>query len=552
MRSDLLKKGPERGAHRALLNALGITESEMNRPFIAVVNAKSDYIPGHMHLDVIADAVKDGIRNAGGVPFEFNTIGVCDGLAMNHNGMRYSLASRELIADSIEIMLTAHPLDAIVFIPNCDKIVPGMLMAAARLNLPSIFVSGGPMLAGGVTGGPKMGLSEMFEAYGALTAGKINQEEYKQLEQSACPTCGSCSGMYTANSMNCLTEAIGMALPGNGTIPAVMSARRRLAKNTGERIVELLTEDVKPLDILTEKAFENALRCDMALGCSTNTILHILAIANEAGVELTLPRIREISEQTPQICKLNPAGTIFIEDLNAYGGIQSVLKELARGKLINDDILTVSGKVSDRFAKSPAADGKVIRTLEEPHSKTGGIQVLYGNLATSGSVVKKGAVLPEMMVHSGPARVFNSEEEAADAITGGKINPGDVIVIRYEGPKGGPGMREMLTPTSLLVGMGLDSSVALLTDGRFSGASKGAAIGHISPEAAAGGLIGLVEEGDIINIDIPKGTIELAVDDKTVEERRKNFKMPHKELTGYIKRYAAMVTDSANGAVYKK
>lgn len=552
MRSDLLKKGPERGAHRALLNALGITESEMNRPFIAVVNAKSDYIPGHMHLDVIADAVKDGIRNAGGVPFEFNTIGVCDGLAMNHNGMRYSLASRELIADSIEIMLTAHPLDAIVFIPNCDKIVPGMLMAAARLNLPSIFVSGGPMLAGGVTGGPKMGLSEMFEAYGALTAGKINEEEYKQLEQSACPTCGSCSGMYTANSMNCLTEAIGMALPGNGTIPAVMSARRRLAKNTGERIVELLKEDIKPLDILTEKAFENALRCDMALGCSTNTILHILAIANEAGVELTLPKIREISEQTPQICKLNPAGTIFIEDLNAYGGIQSVLKELARGKLINDDILTVSGKVSDRFAKSPAADGKIIRTLEEPHSKTGGIQVLYGNLATSGSVVKKGAVLPEMMVHSGPARVFNSEEEAADAITGGKINPGDVIVIRYEGPKGGPGMREMLTPTSLLVGMGLDSSVALLTDGRFSGASKGAAIGHISPEAAAGGLIGLVEEGDIINIDIPKGTIELAVDDKTIEERRKSFKMPHKELTGYIKRYAAMVTDSANGAVYKK
>lgn len=549
MRSDLIKSGSARAPHRSLLNALGITESEMKRPFIAVVNSKSDYIPGHVHLDTIADAVKAGIRNAGGVPFEFNTIGVCDGLAMNHKGMKYSLASRELIADSIEVMLTAHPLDAVVFIPNCDKIVPGMLMAACRLNLPCIFVSGGPMLSGG-PGKTGMGLSEMFEAVGSYSAGKITADELKLLEETACPTCGSCSGMYTANSMNCLTEAIGMALPGNGTIPAVLSARKRLAKETGERILELWKNDIKPSDIMTKENFENALRCDMALGCSTNTVLHLIAIAHEAGVSVDLARMDEMGRATPQICKLNPAGTIFIQDLNEAGGIQAVMKELSKNNLIHTGVLTVSGTQKERLDRAKEADGTVIRKIDNPHRADGGIAVLYGNIAPEGAVVKQGAVLPEMMAHTGPARVFDCEEDASNAITSGKIHEGDVVVIRYEGPKGGPGMREMLSPTSLLVGMGLDNSVALLTDGRFSGASRGAAIGHISPEAAAGGALALIEEGDIIRINIPERTLNVEVEEAVLAERRARWKPKHQELSGYMKRYAQYVTSGSRGAVF--
>lgn len=549
MRSDLLKKGTARAPHRSLLNALGISPAEMNRPFIAVVNSKSDYIPGHQHLDIIADAVKAGIRNAGGVPFEFNTIGVCDGLAMNHAGMKYSLCSRELIADSIEVMLTAHPLDAVVFIPNCDKIVPGMLMAACRLNLPSIFVSGGPMFAG-KCGDTRMGLSEMFEAVGSFTAGKITKQELEQMEESACPTCGSCSGMYTANSMNCLTEAVGMALPGNGTIPAVMAARKRLAKMTGERIMELLKEDIRPLDVVTPASIENAMRCDMALGCSSNTILHLTAIAHTAGADIDLRMIDEMGRKTPQICKLNPAGTIFIQDLNECGGLSAVMKELDRGGLLNRDVITVAGPLSERFANAPVPDGTVIHTLENPYSKDGGIAVLWGNLAEEGCVVKKGAVLPEMMEHSGPARVFNSEEDATQAIIDGKIKSGDVVVIRYEGPKGGPGMREMLTPTSTIAGMGLDTSVALLTDGRFSGATRGASIGHVSPEAAVGGTIALVEDGDTITISIPQRKIQLEVSDDVLAARRAEWKAPEKKLAGYLKRYAQHVTSGSRGAVF--
>ena len=550
MRSDLIKAGPSRAPHRSLLNALGITKSEMKRPFIAVVNSKSDYIPGHQHLDIIADAVKAGIRNAGGVPFEFNTIGVCDGIAMNHKGMKYSLCSRELIADSIEIMLTAHPLDAIVFIPNCDKIVPGMLLAACRLNIPSIFVSGGPMTSGR-DGEIKMGLSEMFERVGSYTSGKITAEHLASLEETACPTCGSCSGMYTANSMNCLTEALGMAMSGNGTIPAVRAARKRLAKETGERIMYLLENDIKPLDILTRRAFENAMRCDMAIGCSTNTILHLTAIAHEAKCDIDLKILDEIGRQTPQLCKLNPAGTTFIEDLNDCGGIQSVLKELNRANVINTDIITVEGTVQERISKAKDADGKVIRTLDNPHSKDGGIAVLWGNLAMDGCVVKKGAVLPEMMQHEGPAKVFDSEEECIQAINTGKIVSGDVIVIRYEGPKGGPGMREMLAPTSAIAGMGLDKSVALLTDGRFSGATRGASIGHVSPEAAAGGTIALVKDGDIISIDIPNRKIEVLVSDEELAERKKSWTPKKQELTGYIKRYVQHVSSGAKGAVFE-
>ncbi|MCR4926026.1 MAG: dihydroxy-acid dehydratase [Clostridiales bacterium] len=550
MRSDLLKEGPSRAPHRSLLNALGIDDTEMKRPFIAVVNSKSDYIPGHQQLDQIANAVKDGIRNAGGVPFEFNTIGVCDGLAMNHKGMKYSLCSRELIADSIEVMLTAHPLDAVVFIPNCDKIVPGMMLAACRLNLPSIFVSGGPMLSGkGIDA--RVGLNEMFEYVGGYSVGKVTAEQLAEVEQTACPTCGSCSGMYTANSMNCLTEAIGMALPGNGTIPFVMSARRRLAKKTGERIVELLKEDIKPSDILTQKAFENAMRTDMALGCSTNTILHLTAISHAAGNDINLKMLDQIGQKTPQICKLNPAGTIFIEDLNAMGGIQAVMKELDKCGLINTDCLTVSGTVKDRIKNAPDADGTVIHTLDNPYSKDGGLAVLWGNLAPDGSVVKKGAVLPEMMQHKGPARCFNSEEEAYSAITGGKIKEGDVVVIRYEGPKGGPGMREMLSPTSAIMGMGLGSSVGLLTDGRFSGATRGAAIGHVSPEAAVGGPIALVEDGDEIEIDIPARKLQLNVPEEVIEQRKAKWTAPKQELTGYLKRYAQHVTSGAQGAVFE-
>lgn len=550
MRSDLLKEGPSRAPHRSLLNALGIDETEMKRPFIAVVNSKSDYIPGHQQLDQIGEAVKAGIRNAGGVPFEFNTIGVCDGLAMNHKGMKYSLCSRELIADSIEVMLTAHPLDAIVFIPNCDKIVPGMMLAACRLNLPCIFVSGGPMISGkGIDS--KIGLSEMFEYVGAYSAGKITADQLRCVEETACPTCGSCSGMYTANSMNCLTEAIGMALPGNGTIPFVMSARRRLAKKSGERVMELLKENIRPSDILTEKAFENAMRTDMALGCSTNTILHLTAISHAAGHDINLKLLNEAGRKTPQLCKLNPAGTIFIEDLNACGGIQAVMKELDKGGMINRDCLTVSGTVGERVDAAADADGTVIRTLDNPHSADGGIAVLWGNLAEEGSVVKKGAVLPEMMQHTGPARCFDSEEEAYAAITGGKIVAGDVVVIRYEGPKGGPGMREMLSPTAAIVGMGLGNSVALLTDGRFSGATRGSSIGHVSPEAAVGGTIALVEDGDMIEIDIPARKLQLLVSDEVLAERKAKWQPPVKELTGYIKRYAQHVTSGSKGAVFE-
>ncbi|GAA6397553.1 dihydroxy-acid dehydratase [Solibaculum mannosilyticum] len=550
MRSDNMKAGPTRAPHRSLLKALGLTDAEIGRPFVAVVNSWSDYIPGHTHLRDISEAVKAGIRNAGGVPFEFNTIGVCDGLSMNHVGMKYSLASRELIADSIEVMLTAHPLDAIVFIPNCDKIVPAMLMAACRMNLPSIFVSGGPM-APGSDGQRRMGLSEMFEAVGSHAAGKITDAQLYELENSACPTCGSCSGMYTANSMNCLTEAIGMALPGNGTIPATSSARKRLAKAAGERVMELLKEDIKPSDILTPHAFENALRSDMALGCSSNTVLHLTAIAHEAGVPMDMGYIDTISRGTPQLCKLNPAGSTFISDLNEVGGIQSVLKELSNADLLHTDCLTVSGTVSDRIRVAPDADGTIIRTLQNPHRPDGGIAVLFGNLAEEGAVVKQGAVAPEMMQHTGPARCFDCEEDASAAILGGKINAGDVVVIRYEGPKGGPGMREMLAPTSALAGMGLDSSVALITDGRFSGATRGAAVGHVSPEAAAGGTIALVQEGDSIQVDIKNRKLNLLVDDAELDARRAQWQAPKKELKGYIKRYAQLVTSGSKGAVFQ-
>ena len=552
MRSDLIKEGPSRASHRSLLRALGIDELEMKRPFIAVVNSKSDYIPGHMHLDKIAEQVKAGIRNAGGVPFEFNTIGVCDGIAMNHKGMKYSLCSRELIADSIEVMLTAHPLDAIVFIPNCDKIVPGMLLAACRLNLPCIFISGGPMLPGKSTETEAgIGLSELFEYVGKYNVGNMSLENLESCAFSACPTCGSCSGMYTANSMNCLTETIGMSLPGSGTIPAVMSARLRLAKMAGERVMDLLKEDIKPSDIITEKAIENAMRTDMAIGCSTNTILHLTAIAHAAGHDIDLATLDEYGRKTPQICKLNPASSVFITDLNEVGGIQGVMKELARGGMINTDALTVSGTVADRIAVAPDADGEIIRKIDDPFSADGGIAVLWGNLAEEGSVVKKGAVLPEMMQHKGPAKCYNSEEEAIEAINGGKVVSGDVVVIRYEGPKGGPGMREMLSPTSAIVGMGLGNSVALLTDGRFSGATRGASIGHVSPEAAVGGTIALVEDGDEIEIDIPARVLRVNVSDEVLAERKAKWQPPVRELTGYLKRYAQHVTSGSRGAVFE-
>ncbi|MCI6360657.1 MAG: dihydroxy-acid dehydratase [Eubacterium coprostanoligenes] len=552
MRSDLIKEGPSRAPHRSLLRALGIDELEMKRPFVAVVNSKSDYIPGHMHLDKIAEQVKAGIRNAGGVPFEFNTIGVCDGIAMNHKGMKYSLCSRELIADSIEVMLTAHPLDAIVFIPNCDKIVPGMLLAACRLNLPCIFINGGPMLPGKSTETKNpIGLSEQFEYVGANAVGKMSLENLEQTAFTACPTCGSCSGMYTANSMNCLTESIGMSLPGSGTIPAVYSARLRLAKMAGERVMDLLKEDIKPSDIITEKAIQNAMRTDMAIGCSTNTILHLTAIAHAAGHDIDLSDLNEMGNTTPQICKLNPASSVFITDLNDVGGMQAVIKELASGGLINTDCLTVNGTVADRISKAPDADGVVIRKLDNPFSKDGGIAVLKGNLAEEGAVVKKGAVAPEMMQHKGPAKCYNSEEEAIAAITGGKVVAGDVVVIRYEGPKGGPGMREMLSPTSAIIGMGLGSKVALLTDGRFSGATRGASIGHVSPEAAVGGTIALVEDGDEIEIDIPARVLRVNVSDEVLAERKKNWTAPKQNLTGYLKRYAQHVTSGSRGAVFE-
>ncbi len=551
MRSDLMKSGPARTPHRSLLKAMGITDSEMKKPFVAVVSAESEYVPGHMHLGLLADAVKAGIRNAGGIPFEFHTIGVCDGLAMNHVGMKYSLASRELIADSIEVMLTAHPLDGIVFIPNCDKIVPGMMLAAARLNLPSIFISGGPMEPG-IVKGKRIGLSESFEAVGAYSAGEITESDLKEFEENTCPTCGSCSGMYTANSMNCLVEAMGMSLPGSATAPATSSKRLRFAKDTGERVMHLIENNILPSQILTKENLKNALTAEMALGCSTNTVLHILAIAYEAGVDVDLTTIEELSRKAPQLCKLNPASSVFIQDLDAMGGIQAVMKELANGGFLNNDVLTVTGKQSERFAGIPDADGEIIHTVSAPIRKDGGIAVLRGNIAPDGCVVKQGAVCEEMMKHKGPARVFNSENEACDAIRAGKIVAGDVVVIRYEGPKGGPGMQEMLAPTACLVGMGLDKEVALITDGRFSGATKGAAIGHISPEAASGGLIGLVEEGDIIEIDIPERKISLLVSDEEIEKRREGFVPFTRDIKGYLKRYSSLVTSASTGAVYNK
>lgn len=550
MRSDLIKKGVDRTPHKALLKALGVTDSEMDRPFIAVVCAASDYVPGHSHLHEISQCVKDGIRNAGGVPFEFFTIGVCDGLAMNHKGMRYSLASRELIADSIEVMLTAHPLDGVVFIPNCDKIVPGMIMAAARLNLPSIFVSGGPMKAGCVQG-KRVGYSEIYEAIGQYSNGEIDEDVLKDYENNACPTCGSCSGMYTANSMNCLTEAIGLALPFNGTEPAVNSARRRIAKEAGERVVELYKQNIKAKDILTKKNMINALATDMAIGASSNTVLHLLAIAHEAGINISLNDIDSVSRRVPQLAKLNPAGDVFIEDLNAVGGIQTVLKELDKAGAIDTDVLTVTGTQKERIEKAREADGVIVHRVDSPIRKDGGIAILTGNLAENGAVVKQGAVKPEMMDTICTAKVFDGEQLAVDAILGGEIKPGDVVVIRYEGPKGGPGMPEMLAPTAAIVGKGLDGSVALITDGRFSGASRGAAVGHVSPEAAEGGLIAFVENGDKIHIDIPNRKIELLVDGAEIEKRREKGILSPNQLDGYLKRYAKMVSSSNTGAVFK-
>ncbi len=556
MRSDMMKKGADKAPHRSLMKALGWTDREIAMPTIAVVCAQNDIIPGHKELTRIAEAVKAGVREAGGNPVVFPVIGVCDGIAMGHTGMKYSLASRELIADSIEVMATAHPFDGIVFIPNCDKIVPGMLMAASRLNLPSIFVSGGPMLAGHVKGGDKRGfsLSSMFEAVGKHAAGTMDDAEFLEWENSACPTCGSCSGMYTANSMNCLCEAIGIALPGNGTIPAVYAERERLAKETGYKIMELVEKDIKAKDIINARSIENALKIDMALGCSTNTMLHLPAIAHEAGVKVDIFSANEHSAIVPNLCHLAPAGPHHMEDLNLAGGVMAVIKELDKKGLIDKDVLTVTGEsLGESIKKARNYDQDVIRPIDNPYSPTGGIAVLQGTLAPMGAVVKRSAVAPEMFVHEGPARVFDSEEEAIAAIFGKKINPGDVIIIRYEGPKGGPGMREMLSPTSAIAGMGLDKEVALITDGRFSGATRGASIGHVSPEAADGGPIGLVEEGDIISINIPEGKLDLVVDAAVLEERRKRFvpkECPIK--TGYLARYAKHVSSAAEGAINKE
>ncbi|MZP41957.1 dihydroxy-acid dehydratase [Heliobacterium gestii] len=549
MRSQTVKCGVEKAPHRSLFRSLGLTAEEMNRPLIGIVNAKNDVVPGHIHLDTIAEAVKAGVRLAGGTPLAFPAIAVCDGIAMNHTGMKFSLASRELIADSIEVMATAHGFDALVFIPNCDKVVPGMLMAAARLNIPSIFVSGGPMLAGRFQG-KKVNLNTVFEGVGQHNTGKMTLEELEELEDNACPTCGSCSGMFTANSMNCLTEVLGMGLPGNGTIPAVYSARIRLAKEAGMRIMDLLANNLRPLDMMTERTFRNAITVDMALGCSTNTLLHLPAIAYEAGVELNLDMVNEISAKTPHLCKLAPAGEHHIEDLYEAGGISAVLKTLLDAGLLDGDLPTVTGKtIAENAARSVNLRPEVIRPVDNPYSKTGGLAVLRGNLAPDGAVVKKGAVAPEMLVHKGPARVFDSEEQAYEAITAGKIQKGDVVVIRYEGPRGGPGMREMLSPTSTICGMGLDKDVALITDGRFSGATRGAAIGHVSPEAADGGPIAFVREGDMIAIDIPNGKLEVEVSEAELADRRQGWQPPAPKVTsGYMKRYAQNVLSASTGA----
>ena len=550
MTKENIIDGAKNAPHRSLYHALGLTKEELERPLIGVVSSYNEIVPGHMNLDKITEAVKMGVAMAGGTPIMFPAIAVCDGIAMGHNGMKYSLVTRDLIADSTEAMVLAHGFDGLVMIPNCDKNVPGLLMAAARLNIPTIFVSGGPMLAGKIDG-HKTSLSSMFEAVGSFAAGKISQEKLTEYECKACPTCGSCSGMYTANSMNCLCEAIGMALPGNGTIPAVYSRRLELAKHAGMAAVNLVKKDIRPLDIMTEKAFYNALAADMAVGCSTNTMLHLPAIANECGITLDLDMANEVSEKTPNICHLAPAGKTYMEDLDEAGGIPAVLKELENGGLINTDCMTVTGRtVKENLEKVVPTDGSVIRPLSDPFSKTGGIAVLKGNLAKDGCVVKRSAVAPEMLCHSGKARVFNSEEEAIKVIYDGGINPGDVVVIRYEGPAGGPGMREMLSPTSAIAGMGLDKTVALITDGRFSGATRGASIGHVSPEAAKGGVIAYVHEGDTISIDIPGNTITLEVSDEELEKRKRTDKILKKEnLTGYIRRYANSVSSADRGAI---
>lgn len=550
MKSDNVKKGIEQGPHRSLFNALGHTEEEMNKPLVGIVSSYNEIVPGHMNLDKIVEAVKLGVAMAGGTPVVFPAIAVCDGIAMGHEGMKYSLASRELIADSTEVMALAHQFDALVMVPNCDKNVPGLLMAAARVNVPTVFVSGGPMLAGRVKG-EKRSLSSMFEAIGSYAAGSMTEEEVKEFENKVCPTCGSCSGMYTANSMNCLTEAIGMGLKGNGTIPAVYSERIKLAKHAGMKVMELYEKNIRPRDILTEKAFMNALTVDMALGCSTNSMLHLPAIANEVGIKLTLDLANEVSEKTPNLCHLAPAGFTYMEDLNEAGGVYAVMNELNKKGLLYTDLITVTGKtVGENIENCINKDTNTIRPIDNPYSETGGLAALKGNLAPNGSIVKRSAVCEEMLEHTGPARVFDCEDDAIVAIKGGKIVPGDVVVIRYEGPKGGPGMREMLNPTSAIAGMGLGESVALITDGRFSGASRGASIGHVSPEAAVGGPIALVEEGDIIHININEKTLYVEVSDEEMERRRKLWTAREPKITtGYLRRYSKMVTSGDRGAV---
>lgn len=550
MRSDSVTKGVSQAPHRSLFNALGLTKEEMERPLVGIVSSYNEIVPGHMNLDKIVEAVKLGVAMAGGTPIVFPAIAVCDGIAMGHIGMKYSLVTRDLIADSTEAMAMAHAFDALVMVPNCDKNVPGLLMAAARINVPTVFVSGGPMLAGRVKG-EKRSLSSMFEAVGSYSAGNMSLEDVEEFENKVCPTCGSCSGMYTANSMNCLTEVLGMGLKGNGTIPAVYSERIKLAKHAGMKVMELLEKDIKPRDIMTEKAFLNALTVDMALGCSTNSMLHLPAIAHEAGVDLNVDIANEISAKTPNLCHLAPAGPTYMEDLNEAGGVYAVMNELSKKELLYTDLITATGKtIKENIEGCVNKNPEVIRPINNPYSETGGIAVLKGNLAPDSGVVKRSAVAPEMMVHEGPARVFDCEEDAIKAIRAGKIVAGDVVVIRYEGPKGGPGMREMLNPTSAICGMGLGSSVALITDGRFSGASRGAVIGHVSPEAAVGGNIALVEEGDTIKINIPENKLDFVISDEELEERRKKWK-PRKPsvTTGYLARYASMVTSGNRGAI---
>ncbi len=542
-------KGAGNAPHRSLYHALGMTNEELDKPMIGIVSSYNEIVPGHMNLDKIVEAVRMGVAMSGGNPVVFPAIAVCDGIAMGHEGMKYSLVTRDLIADSTEAMARAHGFDALVMVPNCDKNVPGLLMAAARLNIPTVFVSGGPMLAGRV-GGKKRSLSSMFEAVGQYNAGTIGECDLEEFECKVCPTCGSCSGMYTANSMNCLTEVLGMGLKGNGTIPAVYSARIELAKHAGMAVMEMLNRNIRPRDIMTEKAFQNALTVDMALGCSTNSMLHLPAIAHECGIEINLDIANDISAKTPNLCHLAPAGPTYMEDLNEAGGVYAVMNELNKRNLLNIDCITVTGKtVGENINGCINLDPEVIRPIENPYSETGGIAVLRGNLAIEGSVVKRSAVLPEMLVHEGPAKVFECEEDAQTAIDAGKIQPGDVVVIRYEGPKGGPGMREMLNPTSAIMGMGLGSSVALITDGRFSGATRGACIGHVSPEAASGGIIGIVKDGDIISINIPENKLELKVSDEEIASRMANFVPKTKPLSGYLKRYASLVSSGAKGAI---